>query len=106
MSEAEDLLAAQLWAAGYHDVQREYRFHPTRRWRFDFAFPDLMLAIEVEGGTWVNGRHTRGIGFRKDAEKYNRAALMGWCVLRFPADQIKSGEPFTMIQEYLQANAE
>jgi len=68
---------------GLPEPAAEYRFHPTRRWRFDYAYPDAKVAVELEGGTWVNGRHTRGGGFEKDAEKYNAAVLLGWRVLRF-----------------------
>lgn len=60
----------------------EYKFHPTRRWRFDFAYPKSMIALEVEGGTWIGGRHIHPIGFEKDCEKYNMAASMGWKVYR------------------------
>ena len=60
----------------------EHRFHPVRRWRFDIAWADHMIALEVEGGVWTGGRHTRGSGFMKDMEKYNTAAAMGWIVLR------------------------
>jgi hypothetical protein len=60
----------------------EYRFALDRRWRFDWAWPDQLIALEVEGGVWSGGRHTRGAGFAGDIEKYNRAALAGWRVLR------------------------
>lgn len=60
----------------------EHRFAPPRRWRFDFAWPDYMIALEVEGGAWIQGRHTRGSGFVKDLEKYREAACLGWRVLR------------------------
>ena len=66
----------------------EHRFHPVRRWRFDFALIDYKLAIEVEGGVWTKGRHTRPTGFIKDMEKYNAAAALGWRVLRFTPDQL------------------
>lgn len=62
-----------------------------RRWRFDIAFPAEMLAVEVEGGTWTRGRHTRGSGYEKDCEKYNTAVLLGWRVLRFTSGQVWSG---------------
>lgn len=41
------------WKAGRYEPEfvREHRFHPTRRWRFDFAWPDEKVALEVEGGT-------------------------------------------------------
>ena len=60
----------------------EFTFASPRRWRFDYAWEPEKIALEVEGGIWTNGRHTRGAGFLADAEKYNCAALMGWCVLR------------------------
>jgi hypothetical protein len=69
----------------------EYRFHPTRRWRLDLAFPRYRLAVEVEGGAWVNGRHNRGGGFIKDMEKYNALAMAGWLLLRFVPRQVKNG---------------
>lgn len=64
------------------EPEQEYRFHPTRRWRFDFAWVDARVAVECEGGTWTRGRHTRGGGFEKDCEKYNSATAMGWRVFR------------------------
>jgi len=67
---------------------RELRFHETRRWRFDFAWPYLMIAAEIEGGQWVDGRHTRGAGYANDAEKYNAATEMGWRVFRFATSMV------------------
>ena len=68
-------------------VSEEFRFHKVRRWRFDFAIPELKIAIEIEGGSWTQGRHTRGAGFQGDMEKYNTAQLMGWKVLRYTPQQ-------------------
>ena len=76
---------ALCWRAlGGPQLKREYQFHPTRRWKFDFADPDKLFAFEVEGGVWQGGRHTRGLGFIKDCEKYNAATLGGWMVFRIP----------------------
>jgi len=61
---------------------REWRFHPKRRWRFDFAWPDCLVAVECEGGIWSQGRHVRGRGFENDCWKYSTAAALGWKVLR------------------------
>jgi hypothetical protein len=72
-------------AVGGPDLVREIGFVETRRWRFDFAHPETRTAIEIEGGTWSGGRHTRGAGFVRDAEKYNTAALCGWTVFRLPS---------------------
>jgi hypothetical protein len=60
----------------------EHKFHPTRKWRFDYAWEDYRIALEVEGGVWVGGRHTSGAGFVKDMEKYNEAACLGWRIIR------------------------
>lgn len=61
---------------------KEFKFHPERRWRFDYAIPQYKIALEVEGGVWTQGRHTRPQGFLGDVEKYNTATLMGWRVFR------------------------
>ena len=66
----------------------EYRFHPIRKWRFDFAYPQEKIAIECEGAVWNRGRHTRGGGFINDCEKYNEATIMGWRVLRYSRQTI------------------
>ena len=75
----------------------EYRFHGTRKWRFDYAWPKCKVALEVEGGVWMRGRHTRGSGFVKDMEKYNQAALLGWTVLRVQPDELCSKETADML---------
>lgn len=61
----------------------EHRFHPSRKWRFDLAIPEMKIAIELEGGVFTNGRHTRGQGYVNDCEKYNAANVLGWNVLRY-----------------------
>lgn len=60
----------------------ELKFMPPRKWAFDFCWPDSMVALEVEGGAWSGGRHTRGSGFIKDMEKYNAGTMLGWRILR------------------------
>lgn len=70
-------------------IQREYKFHPRRKWQADFALPDLHILVEIEGGTWVGGRHSRGYGYAADCEKYNAAAILGWSVLRFTGAMVK-----------------
>ncbi len=65
----------------------EHRFHSIRRWRFDFAHLKHKVAIEIEGGIWTKGRHTRGKGYLKDCEKYNEAQILGWKVLRYAPTQ-------------------
>ena len=99
-SRLEVTLALHMRAAGLNP-EREYRFHPPRRWRFDFAFLDKKVAIECEGGTWTNGRHVRGSGFEKDVEKYNQAAIDGWIVLRFTGRMIADGTALQTIEAAL-----
>ena len=81
--------------------QSEYRFDPVRRWRLDHAYPEKKIAIEVEGGHWINGRHTRGSGFEKDCEKYNALALAGWRLFRFTPKMVKDGTALKTIKQAL-----
>ena len=64
------------------EVVAEYRFHPGRDWRFDFAIPSRRVAVVVESGAFNGGRHIRPEGYLRDMEKYNEAAVSGWCVIR------------------------
>ncbi|MDE2096437.1 MAG: hypothetical protein KGL39_04265 [Patescibacteria group bacterium] len=79
--------------------ETEYRFDEVRLWRFDFAWPRHMVAVEVEGGTRVFGRHNRADGFAKDCEKYNAATFAGWQVFRFTADMVNDGSAVKLIRE-------
>lgn len=106
MSKAEDMLALHLRASGI-DCEREYRFHPSRRWRFDFAIPEKMLAIEVEGITFYGknndgsmriGRHQTGKGMEADCEKYDEAMRLGWTVYRCTQQMVKSGKSIETIK--------
>jgi len=97
-SAGEETLALHLRSVKSPPFVREFKFHPVRRWRFDFAFPEQMVAVEVEGGAWNGGRHTRGSGFTADCEKYNAAALLGWRVFRFTVKQVESGEAIKTLE--------
>jgi hypothetical protein len=93
-----DTFAAVVEAAGLPAPVREHRFAPPRRWRFDYCWPSLRLALEIEGGTWTGGRHVRGRGYERDCEKYNRAALLGWAVLRVTAAMLKDGRALALLE--------
>ena len=93
--------------------EREYTFDPDREWRFDLAWPDLHdtafgswamhgLAVEVHGGVYSNGRHTRGKGFTEDREKMNEAQLAGWTVLEVTEEHIDNGKAIEWIRRALQ----
>ena len=81
----------------------EHQFHPQRKWRFDIAWPHHRLALEVEGGVWTQGRHTRGSGFVRDMEKYNAAAALGWRLLRVVPDTLFTTDTVEMIRDAVQA---
>lgn len=97
-SELERTLAFHMRAERITGWVQEYEFCPTRAYRFDFAFPALMLAIECEGGTKGNGRHNRAAGFEEDCHKYNQAVVEGWRVLRFTSDMIMDGRAILTIK--------
>ena len=100
-SAAEELFALQLRAACLPKPVREHRFHASRRWRFDFAWPERLIAVEVEGLTHGGGRHQRIGGYQKDLEKYNAATLDGWRVFRFSQNDVKRGVALQMVEEVL-----
>lgn len=79
-----------LWQAlgGKPPDAKEFKFHPVRKWRFDYAWVKQKVAVEIEGGSWVGGRHNRARGFAKDCEKYNAAASQGWLVFRLTGDML------------------
>ena len=103
LNEGEERLALQLRIAGI-PFTREHRFC-ERRWKFDFALPGT-LAVEIEGGAWSGGRHTRSKGFIADMSKYNHAAALGWVVLRFTPQQVKSGQAISEITNHFQTKGE
>jgi len=77
---------------GLPDPATELLFHPKRKWRFDFAWEEQKLALEIHGGIHSGGRHTRGRGFVEDRAKMNEATLLGWTVLEVTPEHIKSGQ--------------
>ena len=101
MSGIEDLYLLQISAAGLPEPQREYPLIPGRRFRADFAWPEHKLAVEIEGGTWVNGRHVRGTGYMNDCRKYNLAVLHGWRVLRFTSEMVRDGEALDITEQVM-----
>lgn len=104
VSELEFAFETQLKMMSYPIPEREYKFHPDRRFRFDFAWPDYKTALEVEGGVWMKrGRHTTGSGFTSDAVKYNLAAIDGWLVLRVTGQMVKNGEAIGFLERALRA---
>jgi very-short-patch-repair endonuclease len=78
-----------LWRAySGPELEKEFRFHPVRKWRADFAHLPSRTLVEIEGGIYVNGRHNRGAGFAADLEKYLEASLAGWRVVRLGPNEL------------------
>lgn len=94
---APDPFPAYCAAVGLPAPVPEHRFC-ERRWRLDYAWPEHKVALEVEGGVWTRGRHTRGQGYTNDMKKYNRAALEGWTLIRRTPDQLLTGETLDMVR--------
>lgn len=91
------LLLLQLHANNIPNPEREYRFHDTRKWRFDFAWPESKVAVEIDGGGFAfgGGKHMQP----RDLEKLNTAASMGWKVYRFSPDMVRKGAAIKFLLE-------
>jgi very-short-patch-repair endonuclease len=79
-------------------IEHDYRFHPVRQWMFDFAFPEKMVAVEMEGGVFSKGGHTRGKHYSDDCWKYNEAQSLGWRVMRYTVKHLESN-PMGVIEQ-------
>ena len=81
-------MRAFLKELGYN-FEEEHKFHPKRRWKFDFILKgNDKIAIEINGGIWIKGRHNFGRNYEKDLEKINTAQMMGWKVLQYTPDTL------------------
>lgn len=76
------IVIAYFKSCGLLAPETEFRFHPERKWRFDFAWPEKKIALEVDGGIWIGGGHNRGAQIKKTWEKENEAHCMGWHILK------------------------
>lgn len=97
-----------LWRVAHGPpLEREVKFHASRRWRADFAHLESRTLIEIEGGIFLpgGGRHSRGAGYAKDAEKYLEAVLAGWTVIRLTEKQLEIGT-IERVAAFIQHGAE
>lgn len=105
MTTAVPALVEQCRIVGLPAPETELAFAKSigRRWRFDVAWPALKLAVEIDGGVFLQsgGRHSRGAGYRADCEKMAEAAILGWTVLRFLPEHVKSGQALGWIERYI-----
>lgn len=79
---------------GLPEPVAEYQFAPPRKWRADWCFAEMDVLVEIEGGSWTNGRHTRGLGFEADIVKYAEATCRGWFILRVTPQMVEDGRLF------------
>lgn len=93
-------------AAGLPVPVAEYPFAKAieRQWRFDFAWPAQQLALEIDGGGFVRGRHHRPVGFAEDCCKLNSAVILGWRVLRVTPQQVRDGTALDFVERALAAS--
>ena len=104
MSDLEELLFQHIKLVGLPLPEREYRFAPPRRYRADFAYPERKILVEVQGGIYTRGAHSRGTGLERDYEKINLAQLNGFMVFQFSRKMIESGEAITVLEKALKEN--
>jgi len=97
----ENTLAAHIRDVGLPKPEREYKFYPGRRWRFDFCWPDLHVAVECHGGTHTGKGHVSNTGFRKDREKINHAQTRGWKVYEFTSEMIMDGSAVNFLEFFV-----
>lgn len=93
---------ARLWRlSGGAAPLEEHRFHPVRKWRFDYCWPFSGgggVAVEIDGGVFTRGRHVRGRHYMKDCEKMNAAVELGWKVLRYTTTDLEE-RPADVIEQ-------
>jgi very-short-patch-repair endonuclease len=96
-------LLTRVRQTGLPEPVTEYRFIALRRWRFDLAWPDRRIAVEVDGGTWIGGRHVSGAGYDADCHKINAATEAGWRVFRYSTGMVLADEAIIQIERVLTA---
>ena len=102
VSALEDKFGKQLQEAGLADgCYCQHLFHPKRGWRLDFAWPAHLIGVEVDGGTWSSGRHTRGPGWDADATKHAEAAILGWRVIRVSTSMVRNKSALELVERLL-----
>jgi len=101
MSALEELFALQCEQAGLPTPEREYAAVPGRRYRWDFAWADARVLVEINGGTYARMGHSTGAGISRDYAKSNCAQLRGWRTLIFDRRMVESGEAVEFIGQAL-----
>lgn len=93
----------QLALLGYPEPKPEYKFLTDRKYRFDRAWVEFVIAVEYEGGVWISGRHNRPSGYIIDCEKYSLASIAGWILIRLTKEIILSGVALELVEAAFRA---
>lgn len=101
-SDLERALDTAIHLAGLPRPERELKLIPGRKFQSDFVWQAARLIVEVEGGTYNGGRHTRGKGFESDAFKYNELTCLGYKIIRVTGKHIKDGSALKWIERILE----
>ena len=112
ITEAQIVLETHLKELGLKNIEVEHRFARSlcREWRSDYFIPafsqekicvKIPVLVEIEGGAWSAGRHTRGKGYSDDCLKYSTASAMGFKVFRFTTQQVLSGDSKAFLKKWL-----
>ena len=102
VSHLEDTLGLIIDDAGLPEFKRNYHFDKPRSKReMDFAWPEYKVGVEVQGGIWARGAHTRGAGYMRDCSKLDDAQLQGWILLWVTAHHIEHGKALVWIRRAL-----
>ena len=83
------------------ELETEFRFHPTRRWRFDYCWPAGKIAVEFDGIMFRTVGHNSLSGILRDSEKANEAQRLGWRLFRANAKSVGDGSFFSLIDQVL-----
>jgi hypothetical protein len=102
-SNLETALLAQIKLSGLPNPITEFKAVEGRKFRWDIAFPEQMLLVEIQGGTWIGGfGHNSGKGIARDCEKLNLATVAGYRCLSVTSDQIRSGKAIMWIRQAIE----
>ena len=88
-------------AVGLPEPIPKYQFHPKRKWRADYCWPDYNLLLEIDGGIWSKGRHVTGTGRLADMEKQSEAAILGYRILYVTPQQMNDGTAMDRVRRGL-----
>lgn len=101
-SELEAHLAWHIRVSGLPTPEREYRAIPGRKHRFDFAWPNFKLLLDVQGGIFNKGKHGRGLGIMQDQEKLNLATIEGWHVMQVSTRHVTQGQAIQWLRRFFE----